>query len=139
MYDDLSSLTEKLKLSGVSFQTMKDDKEGDTPVTVSEPLTGEIITVNGSTPANDLISVNVAKGENSAGKIVQMASQSQPQRRKDAQPVERSHKISTPFTSVESGVRDNIAAMQRASHRQAVENNPVKLDMLFASIGNKNI
>lgn len=130
MYDDLSSLAAKLKMTGVSFQEMKeeDDAEQIQAATTSE-LTSE-------TPdAEDNVSasmVNNAVSENV--NVVATAPVSAP-----ANNLNKVKPKTAQLHSVNSlasaGIMESVAAMTQPSEKNARERNPVRLDVLFAVIG----
>lgn len=109
MYDDLSSLTAKLKMSGISFLEMNEE-EGATMQAVT-PLTTAI-------ESND-------EGEENPANNVQPISRPVP----TTAPVQRS------FSAMAGGIMEGVAAMTRSTEKEVYERNPVRLDMLFTVIG----
>ena len=129
MYDDLSSLAAKLKMTGVSFQEIQEEDAEQTQVATTSELTSE-------TPdAEDNVSaslVNNAVSENV--NVVETAPISAP--------VNNLNKVKPKTTQLHSvnslasaGIMESVAAMTQPSEKNARERNPVRLDVLFAVIG----
>lgn len=125
MYDDLSSLTAKLKMSGVSFQKINDEE-------------GALMQAAVTTPAQNAdVNEEVAHtlSENPTADI-------------RVEPTPVSHSISTlnwpkakpalvqnAFSAPAGGILESVAALSGKAEQEIRERNPVRLDVLFTVIG----
>lgn len=138
MYDDLSSLAEKLQLPNVSFQVMKDEKESASQSKASEPLEAEqaeMPEANGVENADKLPTDSATP----ASTIVHMATKTQQQNRKIVASLARSSTVApAPSAPSEPSIIES-AVRTRPQDPLRGEKNPVRLDRLFATIGKRNI
>ncbi len=129
MYDDLSSLTAKLQMSGVAFQQMDEAQTEDTKDDVA--VTPESTPATHSTAPDNVKSINrlesthlnnVAPVSKTKHKLAEL--QAAP-----ITPVHNNHS-----STLSSGIMESVAQMTRPA-TTAREDNPVRLDILFAVIG----
>ncbi|XTZ39161.1 hypothetical protein ACQYRI_03810 [Salmonella enterica] len=128
MYDDLGSLAEKLKMSGVSFQQMNEEDgatmqavtttaaTSDAREEMQEPQLAE-------TPADN----RKATSQASVTAEIPANTISWPR----SKPVVAQGVISAPA----SYIQENVIPASRPMETSARERNPVRLDMLFSVIG----
>ena len=124
MYDDLSSLTAKLKMSGVSFQKINDEDGAtmQTAVTVTTP------DVNGD--------VKEAIVETVSADICQESPQPASNVNTLSWPKAKPALVQNVLSSPTGGILESVAALSRqASEPEIRERNPVRLDVLFTVIG----
>ena len=129
MYDDLGSLAEKLKMSGVSFQEMSDE-DGATmqAVTTTAATSGVNDDIQGAalvaTPASH-------KEANQASAPAGVPANTLSWPKNKPVPVPAPDAFSTPA----NGILESVAALHRPADVDVRERNPVRLDMLFSVIG----
>lgn len=128
MYDDLSSLTAKLQMSGVAFQQMDDAQTDDTEDDVT--VTHESTPVTHSTAPDNVKSIN--RLETNLNNAAPVSKAKHKLAELQAAPVTPVH--SSRGNSLASGIMDSVAQMTRPA-TSAREENPVRLDILFAVIG----
>lgn len=122
MYDDLSSLTAKLKMSGVSFQKINDEDGATMQAAVTTPDVNE--------------DVKEAVVETASTDIRLESPQPVPNVNTLSWPKSRPALVQNAFSSPASGIMESVAAMSRqASEPEIRERNPVRLDVLFTVIG----
>lgn len=122
MYDDLSSLTAKLKMSGVSFQKINDEDGATMQAAVTTPDVKE--------------DVKEAVLETASADIRLESPQPVPNVNTLSWPKSRPALVPNAFSSPASGIMESVAAMSRQpSEPEIRERNPVRLDVLFTVIG----
>ncbi|MGY5955573.1 Translation initiation factor IF-2 [Kosakonia sp. BK9b] len=130
MYDDLGSLAEKLKMSGVSFQEMNEE-DGETMQAVTTTAVASDVndqpqeTTVAEIPAASRKEINHAAAP--AG--VPTNTISWPK----SKPVAAPNAFSAPAPA--NAIMESVAAISRPAEFEARERNPVRLDMLFTVIG----
>ncbi|OAT76976.1 hypothetical protein A9B99_06595 [Mangrovibacter phragmitis] len=129
MYDDLSSLTAKLQMSGVAFQQMGDAQTSDTEDDVT--VTHEATPVTPGTAPDNVKSINRLESTN-VNNAAPVSTAKHKQAERQVAPVNPVH--SNRGSSLASGIMESVAQMTRPATR-AREENPVRLDILFAVIG----
>jgi len=125
MYDDLSSLTAKLKMSGVSFQKINDE-DGAT-------MQAAVTTTAATAEVNDEVAQPLSEAASAEIRV-------------EATPV--SHAVSTlnwpkakpalvhnAFSAPAGGIMESVAALSSNVEPEIRERNPVRLDVLFTVIG----
>ncbi|KEA49922.1 hypothetical protein DT73_26150 [Mangrovibacter sp. MFB070] len=129
MYDDLSSLTAKLQMSGVAFQQMDDAQTDDTEDDVT--VTHESTPVTHSTAPDNVKSINRLESTN-LNNAAPVSKAKHKLAELQAAPVTPVH--TSRGSSLASGIMESVAQMTRPA-TSAREENPVRLDILFAVIG----
>lgn len=129
MYDDLGSLAEKLKMSGVSFQEMTEDGETMQAVTTTAVAPGISNEVQESTVAVSPAASRKETRNASAPADIPANTLSWPKSK--PVPVAAPEAFATPA----GGILDSVAAISRPAEVEIRERNPVHLDMLFTVIG----
>lgn len=120
MYDDLSSLTAKLKMSGVSFQKINDEDGATMQAAVTTTDSEEVKdTAVEIAPADSrLENVQPSSGINTL-----------------AWPKAKPALVQNAFSSPAGGIMESVAALSRQAEPEIRERNPVRLDILFTVIG----
>ncbi|KIS41936.1 hypothetical protein [Kosakonia radicincitans] len=129
MYDDLGSLAEKLKMSGVSFQEMTEDGETMQAVTTTAAVPDISNEVQEPTVAVSPAANRKDASYASAAAAIPANTLSWPKSK--PVPVAAPDAFATPA----GGILDSVAAISRPAEVEIRERNPVRLDMLFTVIG----
>lgn len=129
MYDDLGSLAEKLKMSGVSFQEMSDEDGATMQAVTTTAVTSGIKddmqdTALAATPANH-------KETNQASVPAGVPANTLSWPKNKPAPVPAPDAFNTPA----NGILQSVATLHRPTDVDVRERNPVRLDMLFSVIG----
>ncbi|AGN85585.1 hypothetical protein [Enterobacter sp. R4-368] len=129
MYDDLGSLAEKLKMSGVSFQEMSDEDGATMQAVTTTTVTSEVkddmqAAALATTPASH-------KEANQASAPVDIPANTLSWPKNKPVPVSAPDAFSAPA----NGILQSVAALHRPAEVDVRERNPVRLDMLFSVIG----
>ena len=124
MYDYLIYLTEKMNMSGVSFQKINDEDGAtmQTAVTVTTPdVNGDVKeTIVETVPAD----------------IHLESSQPAPNVNTLSWPKAKPALVQNAFSSPTGGILESVAALSRQTSEPEIrERNPVRLDVLFTVIG----
>lgn len=126
MYDDLGSLAEKLKMSGVSFQEMNEE-DGAT----MQAVTTTAVTADISDEMQDPTAAASLKEASHASAPASIPANTISWPKSKPAPVPAPNAFSAPA----SGILDSVAAITRPAEVDIREHNPVRLDMLFTVIG----
>ncbi|WP_342323711.1 hypothetical protein AAEY27_04470 [Kosakonia sp. BYX6] len=128
MYDDLGSLAEKLKMSGVSFLEMNEEEGATMQAVTTTPVTTEISDVV-TEAAISVASRKDASSHASAPASVPTNTLAWPKNRPTPEPAPQA------FNTPANGILDSVAAITRPAEIEIRERNPVRLDQLFTVIG----
>lgn len=130
MYDDLGSLAEKLKMSGVSFQEMTEE-DGETMQAVTTTAATSVVSEEVPEPA---VTVSPAANRKDAS---QASAPAGIPANTISWPKSKPVPVAAPeaFAAPASGILDSVAAISRPAEIEIRERNPVRLDMLFSVIG----
>jgi len=129
MYDDLGSLAEKLKMSGVSFQEMSDEDGATMQAVTTTAATSEVNDdMQGATLSATPASHKEAN-QASAPAGVPANTLSWPKSKPVPAPAPDA------FSAPANGILQSVAALHRPADMDVRERNPVRLDMLFSVIG----
>lgn len=124
MYDDLGSLAEKLKMSGVSFLEMNEEEGATMQAVTTTPVTTEISDV----VTEAAISV-ASRKDASSHASVPTNTLAWPKSRPTPEPAPQA------FNTPANGILDSVTAITRPAEIEIRERNPVRLDQLFTVIG----
>jgi hypothetical protein len=125
MYDDLSSLTAKLKMSGVSFQKINDE-DGAT-------MQSAVTTIAATTDVKDDIVETFS--ETASAEIRVEATPVTPSINTLSWPKTKPALVHSAFAAPSGGIMESVAALSSKSEPEIRERNPVRLDVLFTVIG----
>ncbi len=125
MYDDLSSLTAKLKMSGVSFQKINDE-DGAT-------MQAAVITPAQTADANEEITQPL--GEAPTADIRVEPTPATPSISTLNWPKAKPALVQNAFSAPAGGILESVAALSGNVEPEIRERNPVRLDVLFTVIG----
>lgn len=125
MYDDLSSLTAKLKMSGVSFQKINDEdgatmQAAVTTTAAAADVNDEVAEIQSETASAE-IRVETTPASNSISTL--------------NWPKAKPALVHNAFTAPAGGIMESVAALSSKVEPEIRERNPVRLDVLFTVIG----
>ena len=130
MYDDLGSLAEKLKMSGVSFHEMHEE-DGETMQAVTTTAAAPAVSDEVQEPAIAVSQAAYSKEASHASAPASIPANTISWSKSKPVPVAAPEAFMTPA----SGILDSVAAISRPAEVEIRERNPVRLDMLFTVIG----
>lgn len=127
MYDDLGSLAEKLKMSGVSFQEMSEE----------DGATMQAVTTTAATSGvnDDMQDATVAQTPAKRKEASQASAAAGAPANTLAWPKNKPVPAPDAFSTPANGILESVAALHRPVDVDVRERHPVRLDMLFSAIG----
>ncbi len=129
MYDDLGSLAEKLKMSGVSFQEMSDEDGATMQAVTTTAVTSDVSEETQEIAAVQTTAIRKEASQASAPAAVPSNTLAWPKSKPVPAPAPEA------FSAPTQGIMESVAALHRPAEVEMRECNPVRLDMLFSVIG----